>query len=444
MAYRPKVDINTIPLNNIASGNSLKSLVPESIKNEYKIVRDAEFKKDLALISHFLQCSEYMDGDDYAKAERMIERYYSAAHPSIQDPEEVPFEEKKHLFDSILNPQFPAISNPTFTFIDLFAGIGGFRLAMQQLGGKCVFASEIDDSARKTYTYNYGIMPYGDITTEETKSLIPHHFDILCAGFPCQAFSQAGLRLGFKDKTKGTLFYDVATILERYQPSAFFLENVKGLLSNDKGQTIEIILGRLREMGYYVPDPEIVNAMNFGVPQNRERVFIVGFHPRTGITEDFCYPAPTNTQARFGDIKEPVAVDVKYYLSEKYWQTLVNHKKRHREAGNGFGYEIIRDEDVANTFMAGAMGREHNLIVDDRQQERLPDTKFKGATNSSFVRMLTPREAASLQGFPRDFIIPVSDYAAYRQFGNSVAVPAIRETGRQILEMLNQHAFHML
>lgn len=444
MAYRPKVDIDFIPLENIASGKSIKALVPDELKKEYKVVRDAEFKKDMALISHFLHASDYMDGDDYARAESLIERYYAAAHPSIQYPQEVPLDEKLHLFDTIRYPRFTSVPNPAFTFIDLFAGIGGFRLALQQLGGKCVFSSEIDTSARKTYTYNYGIMPFGDITKEETKAHIPHHFDILCAGFPCQAFSQAGLRQGFRDKTKGTLFYDVADIIERYQPSAFFLENVKGLLSHDGGETISIILGRLRELEYYVPDPEIVNAMNFGVPQNRERVFIVGFHPRTGITDDFNYPEPTNTQARFGDVKEPVAVDVKYYLSEKYWQTLVNHKQRHRAAGNGFGYEIIKDDDVANTFMAGAMGREHNLVVDDRQQERLPDTKYKGATNHSFVRMLTPREAAGLQGFPREFMIPVADYPAYKQFGNSVAVPAIQETARQIIDLLNQHVYHEL
>ena len=441
MVYRPKVDINIIPLENIATGNSLKSLVPETLKKEYKAVRDAEFKKDMALISHFLHSSEYMDADDYARAEDLIERYFAAAHPSIEYPQEFSLNDKLHLFDSILYPPFPSIQTPTFSFIDLFAGIGGFRLALQQLGGKCVFASEIDDAAKKTYTYNYGVMPFGDITTEETKSLIPHHFDILCAGFPCQAFSMAGLRLGFRDKTKGTLFYDVAEIIARYEPAAFFLENVKGLLSHDHGRTIEIILGRLRELGYYVPEPEVVNAMNFGVPQNRERVFIVGFHPRTGVYGNFHYPEPTNTQARFRDVKEPDTVDVKYYLSQKYWQTLVDHKERHRAKGNGFGYEIIGDDDVANTFMAGAMGREHNLVIDERQTLRLPDTKYKGATNDAYVRSLTPREAAGLQGFPRTFVIPVADYPAYKQFGNSVPVPAIRETARQILNMLNLRAF---
>lgn len=441
MVYRPKVDIDRIPLENIASGDSLKTLVSGALKKEYKIVRDAKFKKDMALISHFLHASDYMDPDDYTRAEDLIGRYYAAAHPSIQYPQEIPLDVKIHLFDELRNIPFQSIANPTFTFIDLFAGIGGFRLALQQLGGKCVFASEIDASAQKTYTYNYGVLPFGDITTEETKSLIPHHFDILCAGFPCQAFSMAGLRQGFADKTKGTLFYDVANIIERYQPSAFFLENVKGLLSHDGGRTIAIILGRLRELGYYVPEPEVVNARNFGVPQNRERVFIVGFHPDTGVLGGFHYPAPTNTQARFRDVKEPVAVDVKYYLSEKYWQTLVKHKARQHAAGNGYGYDIIGDDDVANTFMAGAMGREHNLVVDPRQQERLPDTRYKGATNTSYVRAMTPREAAGLQGFPRTFVIPVADYPAYRQFGNSVPVPAVRETARQILNMLNLHAF---
>src|SRR6476469_7101639 len=167
--------------------------------------------------------------------------------------------------------------NPSFKFIDLFAGIGGFRMAMQQLGGKCVFTSEWDESAKKTYMYNYGEYPFGDITLQAVKEKIPDGFDILCAGFPCQAFSIAGRRGGFED-TRGTLFFDVAQIIKKRKPQAIFLENVKGLRNHDKGKTLATILHVLRDdLGYFVPEPQIINAKDFGVPQNRERIFIVGF-----------------------------------------------------------------------------------------------------------------------------------------------------------------------
>jgi DNA (cytosine-5)-methyltransferase 1 len=175
---------------------------------------------------------------------------------------------------------FPSINSPKFTFIDLFAGIGGFRIALQSLGGECVFSSEWDEQAQKTYKANFGELPFGDITKEETKQQIPDGFDVLCGGFPCQAFSIAGRRGGFED-TRGTLFFDVAEIIKQKQPKAFFLENVKGLRNHDKGRTLETILTTLREdLGYFVPEPKIMNAKDFGVPQNRERIFIVGFRQR--------------------------------------------------------------------------------------------------------------------------------------------------------------------
>jgi DNA (cytosine-5)-methyltransferase 1 len=181
---------------------------------------------------------------------------------------------------------------------------------------------------------------FGDITKEETKQYIPDGFDVLCAGFPCQAFSIAGKRGGFED-TRGTLFFDVAEIIKRKQPKAFFLENVKGLRSHDKGKTLETILNVLRnDLGYFVPDPQIVNAKDFGVPQNRERIYIVGFHPSLNI-ENFNYPKPTNQNSTFADVKEENIVETKYYLSTQYLQTLINHKARHENKGNGFGYEII-------------------------------------------------------------------------------------------------------
>ena len=336
------------------------------------------------------------------------------------------FSENKHLVQNTVS----------FTFIDLFAGIGGFRLAMQNLGGKCVFSSEWDEQAQKTYAANFGDIPYGDITLEETKARIPKQFDILCAGFPCQAFSIAGKRGGFED-TRGTLFFDVAEIIRRHQPKAFFLENVKGLINHDKGRTLKTILNTLREdLGYFVPDPEIVNAKDFGVPQNRERIYIVGFHKDTGVNS-FNYPKPTNQSVRFIDIREDKPVATKYYLSTQYINTLRNHKARHESKGNGFGYEIISDNGIANAIVVGGMGRERNLIIDHRITDFTPTTRIKGEVNREGIRKMTPREWARLQGFPDSYVIPVADASAYKQFGNSVAVPAIQATVKQILNELN-------
>lgn len=327
-----------------------------------------------------------------------------------------------------------------FTFIDLFAGIGGFRYAMQNLGGKCVFSSEWDEHSQKTYYFNFHEWPAGDITLEETKSLIPDGFDILCAGFPCQAFSIAGKRGGFED-TRGTLFFEVAEILNRKRPKAFFLENVKGLFNHRGGKTLARIIEVLRdELDYYVPDPKIINAKDFGVPQNRERVFIVGFRKDLGI-ESFEYPKATGIKKTFADVKEENPVPTKYYLSEKYLEGMRRHRARHESKGNGFGYEIIEDNEIANAIVVGGMGRERNLVRDDRITDFTPQTNIKGNVNREFIRKMTPREWARLQGFPEapTFQIPVADVHAYKQFGNSVAIPAIQATGKVIIESIREH-----
>lgn len=339
------------------------------------------------------------------------------------------------LFDFQKDIPFPAPHNPNFTFIDLFAGIGGFRIAMQSLGGKCVYTSEWDEQAKKTYAANFGEIPFGDITKEETKQFIPDDFDVLCAGFPCQAFSIAGKRGGFED-TRGTLFFDVAEIIKRKRPKAIFLENVKGLFNHDKGKTLKTILNVLRnDLGYYVPDPKVLNAKNFGVPQNRERIFIVGFKKDLGI-ENFEYPEASKEKVAFENIKEENEVSVKYYLSDTYLNTLIKHRERHASKGNGFGYEIIPDDGTANAVVCGGMGRERNLVYDDRLTNFIPVTHIKGEVNRQGIRKMTPREWARLQGFPDDFIIPVADASAYKQFGNSVAVPAIKATAKQIVKQL--------
>lgn len=320
-----------------------------------------------------------------------------------------------------------------FTFIDLFAGIGGFRIALENLGGRCVFTSDRDKYAQITYEKNFGEKPYGDITLPETKNKIPHEFDILCAGFPCQAFSIAGRRGGFED-TRGTLFFDVAEIIKTRQPKAFFLENVKGLKGHDKGRTLATILNVLRnDLEYFVPEPEIVNAKNFGVPQNRERIFIVGFRKDLGI-KDFEYPKPIQRKVKFADVKEENPVAVRYYMSTQYLDTLRKHRARHESKGNGFGYEIIEDDQIANAIVVGGMGRERNLVRDNRLKNFTPETKIKGEVNREGIRRMTPREWARLQGFPDTFQIPVADVHAYKQFGNSVAVPAIQVTAKKIID----------
>jgi DNA (cytosine-5)-methyltransferase 1 len=331
---------------------------------------------------------------------------------------------------------FRTPENYSFQFIDLFAGIGGFRLAMQNLGGKCVFTSEWDKSAQKTYRANFGEVPFGDITKKATKNQIPNGFDVLCAGFPCQAFSIAGKRGGFED-TRGTLFFDVAEIIREKRPRAIFLENVKGLKNHDQGRTLATILNVLRnDLGYYVPEPKIINARDYGVPQNRERIYIVGFRNDLGI-DSFEYPEATNKNVILEEILEKKEVSVKYYLSDTYLNTLIAHKARHEGKGNGFGYQIIPNDGVSNAIVCGGMGRERNLIYDNRLTNFKPVTKIRGDVNRDGVRKMTPREWARLQGFPDNYIIPVADASAYKQFGNSVAVPAIKATAEKIINLLD-------
>lgn len=397
------------------------------------------FGTQMAIISHYIHNRAYASGKKYEeKALGLIEditrQIESESDKNLPYVAESPLE--KSLFKDFFNVPFLPLETTKFTFIDLFAGIGGFRMAMQRLGGRCVFSSEWDKQAQKTYMLNYGEVPFGDITKEETKSYVPDNFDILCAGFPCQAFSLAGKRRGFEE-TRGTLFFDVAEIIKRKRPRAFFLENVKGLLIHDKGKTIETILNVLRnDLDYYVPDPQIVNAMNFGVPQHRERVYIVGFRKDQGVNE-FTYPKPTDTTKTFGDIKEKECPSVKFWLSTQYIKTLVAHKERHAAKGNGFGYEIIRDDQVSNAIVVGGMGRERNLVLDYRLTDFTPVTKIKGVVNHEGIRRMTPREWARLQGYPDNFIIGVADASAYKQFGNSVAVPAIQATAEQIIKRLD-------
>jgi DNA (cytosine-5)-methyltransferase 1 len=388
-----------------------------------------------ALLTHYLHNIHNGVSSHYQNDALNVLKEYLENKEKVQNISLNADEVLQQLLFEVENVPFPTSKNYKFKFIDLFAGIGGFRIAMQNLGGKCVFTSEWDKEAQKTYKANFGEIPFGDITKPEVKNYIPNNFDVLCAGFPCQAFSIAGKRGGFED-TRGTLFFDIAEIIKKHNPKAIFLENVKGLRSHDKGKTLETILNVLRnDLNYFVPEPQIINAKEFGVPQNRERIYIVGFHKDTGVLK-FEYPKPTGKKVKFADIKEEKVPATKYFLSTQYVQTLKNHKTRHEGKGNGFGYEIISDDGIANAIVVGGMGRERNLVYDHRITDFTPTTHIKGIVNREGIRKMTPREWARLQGFPDNYVIPVADASAYKQFGNSVAVPAIQATATKILEFI--------
>ncbi|MFZ4456834.1 MAG: DNA cytosine methyltransferase [Bacteroidales bacterium] len=404
-------------------------------KFQIKIIEPVSINHKKAVITHYLHNNKTPIAKHYEKdAIKYIKQilHYKEQEDNCSIVAETAIQQ---LLFEVENVPFPTPPKPKFTFIDLFAGIGGFRIALQNLGGKCVFTSEWDKEAQRTYRANFGEVPFGDITKEETKAFIPDSFDLLCGGFPCQAFSIAGKRGGFED-TRGTLFFDVAEIIKRKRPKAIFLENVKGLRNHNGGKTLETILNVLRnDLDYFVPEPQIVNARDFGVPQNRERIYIVGFRKDLNIS-DFKYPQPTNKNTTFADVKDKNVVQTKYYLSTQYLQTLHNHKARHASKGNGFGFEIIPDNGVSNAIVVGGMGRERNLVIDNRISDFTPTTHIKGTVNREGIRKMTPSEWKRLQGFPENYHFPVADASAYKQLGNSVAVPAIQATAKIIVSKI--------
>jgi DNA (cytosine-5)-methyltransferase 1 len=304
-----------------------------------------------------------------------------------------------------------ALSHQPFTFIDLFAGIGGFRVALEALGGECVFSSEWNPYAARTYEANFGEIPHGDITLAATKQQIPDH-TLLCGGFPCQPFSIAGVSKhnslgrahGFSHPTQGTLFFEVVDVIKQHNPSMFLLENVKNLVGHDKGRTFEIITRTLREELGYTLYTSVVDAAAL-VPQHRERIFMVGFREPT----PFVFPVLPEAGPALRDVLEP-DIDPRYTLSDKLWQYLQDYAAKHRAKGNGFGFGLADLDGVSRTLSA--------RYYKDGSEILIPQA-------GSNPRRLTPRECARLMGFPEEFRIVVSDTQAYKQFGNAVAVPVV-------------------
>ena len=376
---------------------------------------------DLAHLTHYLQNCD--NGVAHYFEEPAIE--YLTKVSENQELEEPYFQAYLPIKWDI---PFPPTKNPKFRFVDLFAGIGGIRLAFQNLGGKCVFTSEWNHFAQKTYEANFGEVPFGDITKIH-ESEVPEH-DILLGGFPCQPFSIAGVSKknslgrahGFKDLTQGTLFFDLARILEKKRPKAFLFENVKNLLSHDKGNTFKIIKKTLEELDYSI-HAKVLDGQHF-VPQHRERIFIVGFDKKIFKGEEkFEFPLMPEANHAIEDILEKKP-DPKYTLTPKLWEYLQKYAIKHKEKGNGFGFGMAALDGVARTLSA--------RYYKDGSEILIPQGNRKNP------RRLTPRECARIQGFPDNFLIPVSDTQAYKQFGNSVVVPLIEAVGKGIVRELKR------
>lgn len=321
------------------------------------------------------------------------------------------------------------ITSEHYTFIDLFAGIGGMRIAYEKAGARCVYSNEWNKYCQKTYYANFGDQPDDDITQVNADTDIPQH-DILVAGFPCQPFSIAGVSkkqslgraTGFEDKTQGTLFFDVCRVIKTKRPKAFMLENVKNLQSHDKGNTFKIICESLEELDYSV-SYAVLDGKNY-VPQHRERIIIVGFDKKrygSDINFDFILNPP-NKQPIVSNILES-SVDERYTLSDKLWTYLQNYALKHKAAGNGFGYGIAPLDGITRTMSARYYKDGSEILIPQKGKN---------------PRRLTPRECARLQGFPDSFKIPVSDTQAYKQFGNSVVVPLITDIARLVVSKLEE------
>jgi DNA (cytosine-5)-methyltransferase 1 len=341
-----------------------------------------------------------------------------------------------------------AMDDQTLRFIDLFAGIGGIRrgfelaCAEHKLPCECVYTADIDPHACEIYRKNNPKdthEPLHDVTKIDDYAATMGRVDIVLAGFPCQAFSIAGAKRGFED-TRGTLFFDVAKIIEDRRPKAFILENVKGLVLHRGGRTLRRILEVLKyDLGYASTQFKLLNSLDFGVPQHRERIYIVGFREGGG---GFKYPGPTDSTKRIRDVIESRPVAAKYYLSEGYLAAARAHRARHEAKGHGFGYEIRDWNDYAAAIVCGGMGRERNLLRDDRLLDRTPQTNIRSPINIENIRRMTPVEWERLQGFPDGWTAGVADTHRYRLLGNSVTVNVVKAVATELLgEMQDPQEF---
>lgn len=393
-----------------ASLEDLMAILSHYVHNHDKNINKLQREKVISIIQDYIQ-----------NIKETSDNFCNTDIVELSEPSE-----QYNIFQQFFNVPFPTPKQPKFTFIDLFAGIGGFRIAMQNIGGECVFSSEWDKLAQKTYFNNFGDYPFGDITKESTKKFVPNNFDVLCAGFPCQAFSIAGYRKGFED-TRGTLFFDVAEIIKSKKPKVVFLENVKNLYTHDNGNTFKVIKTTLEDLGYHVFHRIMSPAEYANIPQNRERIFIVCFNKESVPNyEDFTFPDKVALNKTIHDCIDNSVCDKKYIYTEKmshYAELLENIISKDSIYQWRRRYVRENKSGLCPTLTANMGTGGHNvpLILTDYG-----------------IRKLTPKECLNFQGFPAEYRFPKSNAmsANYKQAGNSVAVPLIEKVCKEIWKIL--------
>lgn len=417
---------------------------PEKVENGIKVYDNTSYENALAILSHKLHSIKasgtYVDEDRQEILDHLNEfleykkEEMGLSEETIRKVADDPF--SSDLFRGFFKVPFSAPEQAEFKFIDLFAGVGGFRMALQKLGGRCVYSSEFEPNAQQTYLANYGEMPFGDITKESTKSFIPDDFDVLCAGFPCQPFSISGKKKGFED-TRGTLFFDVCQILERKHPSVVFLENVKHLQHHNGGQTLQVILDKLRDLGYHT-EWRILNGEDFGVPQNRERIIIIG-----SLKKAFDFSKLQKMERR--PLKEFLDKDGHFEYLDSSDYTLLENRRKQPSSGlifAGYRNKAIRKAGVRpGTEHLSRVHKQPNRIYSaEGIHPTLPSQETSGRffilTEDNRVRKLTLNECWRIMGFPDNFIKVSAAGAQYKQLGNSVCVKMIEAIGKEIKNQL--------
>lgn len=426
----PSFSIGTFLKKN--KGTNFQLYGKESLNEESELI---PFSDQAAIVTHYIKLKDKAEGRVFeAKGSELIDAWLRWTLDIEHNIDGMASESldafSLNLFKDFSSAPFQPKEKPDFRFIDLFAGIGGFRIAMQDCGGECVFSSEWDENAKQTYFHNFGEVPFGDITKESNKQLIPDGFEVLCAGFPCQAFSIAGYRKGFED-TRGTLFFDVAEIIRRKRPKAVYLENVKNLYTHDNGKTFAVIKGTLEELGYVVYH-KVMNAMEYAnIPQNRERIFIVCFDPlQVPNHQDFHFPEKENLTRTVKDCIDSNVTEEKYFYSDKFPH--YEELKRDMTSTNTlyqWRRQYVRENksNVCPTLTANMGTGGHNVPL---------------IITKNGIRKLTPKECINFQGFPQKYSFPtnIAESAKYKQAGNSVVVPLIRKVCQNIVTTILAHS----